>query len=519
MATLTIYPVENGSLAENSPNTGTAWAAVDDPAGTPDDDTTYLAGSRSSTYRYNLFPIRKRGMGTVISNVTIYWRARYQTSSSKARTIVKVGGTAYYGSEQTVTSSYADYTTSYNASPEAGNPAWTWDKIAAMEFGVGIYNTSVRVTQCYIVVTYTPGDTTISTNTTTNAQYVIDNGSTLTVNATLSRGEYLKTAMVYAPSGGATITGSGTIQGDRDVDTTDESLILMSGTGNVVKGTSNTSRLTVSENLHTGIGFLAPKNCYVQWVDVEDMYSSATDPVQKVGVGILFWGYGGLGSSYTGNYVTYCSVKRSGLHGIQFCDCDGGEISYCEIDGVFANFGLSGFGYGDTPSGINIHHNTIRNTRAEWLNLQNMNGTLKIEDNTAYSTRADYGYCVYICAATNGSIARNVGYYSYSEGITLDACSGFTVEENELYDCARGGDHHAAIKLQGSDDGDTETNTVQLNTVVDSRHYLLWGIKEVDSGTGVAKNNTIEDNTIYAPSAVLPVSIIPGNGSTQARNY
>jgi len=187
MATLTIYPVENGSLAENSPNTGTAWAAVDDPAGTPDDDTTYLAGSRSSTYRYNLFPIRKRGMGTTISNVTIYWRARYQTISSKARTVVKIGGTAYYGSEQTVASSYTNYTTSYNTSPEAGNPAWTWDKIAAMEFGVGIYNTSVRVTQCYIVVTYTPGDTTISTNTTTNAQYVIDNGSTLTVNATLSR--------------------------------------------------------------------------------------------------------------------------------------------------------------------------------------------------------------------------------------------------------------------------------------------------------------------------------------------
>jgi hypothetical protein len=40
----------------------------------------------------------------------------------------------------------------------------------------------------------------------------------------------------------------------------------------------------------------------------------------------------------------------------------------------------------------------------------------------------------------------------------------------------------------------------------------------VDSGTGVAQNNTIEDNTIYAPSAVLPVSIIAGNGSTQARN-
>jgi hypothetical protein len=54
---------------------------------------------------------------------------------------------------------------------------------------------------------------------------------------------------------------------------------------------------------------------------------------------------------------------------------------------------------------------------------------------------------------------------------------------------------------------------------VDLRHYLLWGIKEVDSGTGVAQNNTIEDNTIYAPSAVLPVSIIAGNGSTQARNY
>ncbi len=517
MATMYIYPIDNATKAENNPNTGEAWAAVDDAAGAPDDDTTYLAGGGISTYKYNTFYVRYVPAGT-ISSVVLRWRGKYVTSSTKARTYCKVDGSWQSGSEQTMTTSYANYSTTLT--PPAGG--WTVDKLAALEFGIGIYNTSGRVTQCYLEVTYAADNITISSDTTATAKYILGAGKTMTINAgvTLTRDPGLEDTLIYGPSGGNTIYCYGTIDGDREnCDSGDSPLIWLVGTGNSVQGASNIARGTIKGNRHSGIVLDDPVNSFVKWIDVEDMYSEDTDPVQKVGVGILFWGYGGLGSSYTGNYVTYCSVKRSGLHGIQFCDCDGGEISYCEIDGVFANFGLSGFGYGDTPTGINIHHNTVRNSRAEWINLQNMNGTLKIEDNTAYRTRADYGYCVYICAATNGSIARNVGYYSYSEGITLDACSGFTVEENELYDCARGGDHHAAIKLQGSDDGDTDNNIVRLNTIVDSRHYLLWGIKEVDSGTGVAQNNTIEDNTIYAPSAVLPVSIIAGNGSTQARNY
>jgi len=514
MATLTIYPVENGSLAENSPNTGTAWAAVDDPAGTPDDDTTYLAGGGISTYKYNTFYVRSVPVGT-ISSVVLRWRGKYVTTSTKARTYCKVDGSWQSGSEQTMTTSYANYSTTLTA-PSGG---WTPTKLAEVEFGVGIYNTSGRVTQCYLEVTYTAGDLTVSSNTTTAAKYVLDAGKKITINSgvTLTRDAGLKDTLIYGPSGGNIVYCYGTIEGNRaNCDSGDKPLIWLVGTGNSVQGASNTARGTIKGNRHTGIMFDDPVNCFAKWINVEDMYSAETDPVQKVGVGILFWGYGGLGSSYTGNYVTYCSIKRSGLHGIQICDCDGGEVSYCEIDGTYANFGISGFGYGDTPSGINIHHNTIRNSRAEWINLQNMNGLLKIEDNTAYNTRADYGYCAYICAATNGSIARNKGYYSYSEGITLDACSGFVVESNELYDCARGGDHHAGIKLQGSDDGNAQNNTVQLNKIVDLRHYLLWGIKEVNSGTGLAKTNTISNNTIYAPSAVLPVSLIAGNGSLQS---
>jgi len=58
MSTMYIYPIDNATKAENTPNTGEAWAAVDDPAGTPDDDTTYLAGGGISSYKYNTFYVR-----------------------------------------------------------------------------------------------------------------------------------------------------------------------------------------------------------------------------------------------------------------------------------------------------------------------------------------------------------------------------------------------------------------------------------------------------------------------------
>ena len=516
MSTMYIYPIDNATKAENTPNTGEAWAAVDDPAGTPDDDTTYLAGGGISSYKYNTFYVRSVPAGT-ISSVVLRWRGKYVTSSTKARTYCKVDGSWQSGSEQTLTTSYANYSTTLTA-PGGG---WTPAKLAATEFGIGIYNTSGRVTQCYLEVTYTADNITISSDTTATAKYILGAGKTLTINSgvTLTRDAGLEDSLIYGPSGGNIVYCYGTIDGNREnCDSGDSPLIWLVGTGNSVQGASNTARGTIRGNRHSGIVMDAPANSFVKWIDVEDMYSEDTDPIQKVGVGILFWGYGGLGSSYTGNYVTYCSIKRSGLHGIQFCDCDGGEVSYVDVDGVYANFGISGFGYGDTPTGFYVHHCTIRNCRAEWFNIESMNGTIRFENNTCENTRADYGISLFKCPATNGTVINNSFTRSFKDCIGLIGASGFTVSGNTMTDCARGGDHHSAILLQGQNTQNTQNNTIEDNIIIDNQAnpYIWYAIKEVDAESHIATGNTIQDNLVYN-YRVLPVHLA-GHTSTESDN-
>ena len=136
---------------------------------TADEDDTYVkATTRNKIDLYHLQDIS--GDGT-INNVTLWIRAKQTTGNEKIEPRIKTGGTEYKGTQFTPsTTSYADYPYTWDTNPDTGN-AWTWDEInnsqaGQKSIGVGGWSGEERVTQVWIVVDYTPSDTTPPGNVT-----------------------------------------------------------------------------------------------------------------------------------------------------------------------------------------------------------------------------------------------------------------------------------------------------------------------------------------------------------------
>jgi parallel beta-helix repeat protein len=529
MATLTYYVTGAGSAAVLSKNTGTYnWQAVDDGE-TPDDDATYVYGT-GAAYASDLYsPRRWMGCGA-ITNVTLYIRCKYGSTSGKAKTYCKVGGTAYTGpTEHTLTNSYANYSQSYATSPKTGL-AWTWAEVIAMEIGVSLYSTNARCTEVWAVVTYTPDASTItySSDTTLTAMVVLPASTTVVVNSgvTVTRDAALVEMLFYGPSGGCTISGAGTIDGNRaNADAGEQPIMLLLGAGNTVTGISDSNRLTITGNRHTGVAIYNPSGATtVKWTDVSDCYSTAAIDTEKLGVGILVYGYSGAPSTHTGVHISYCDVERSGLHGIQVLDCDAPEIDHCVVDGVYANFGVSVYGDSAAFTGANVHDCTISNSRAESINFTNGDGAILCDDNTCINTRADFGITLWLCPATGGYARRCSVTNAYADGIAIVASSGFTLNANTITNCGEGGDHHAGILVEPDDTDDSHNNVVSNNIIRDTGgedSHLFFGIKEIHAGGKYAYDNTYADNTVLG-YRVLPVHLataVAGHDvSTQSGN-
>ena len=159
--TETLRPNASGTYTQcagfgDSPN----YRCVDDV--TPDENATYVwpgtAGERRDTYATEDSSV---GTGT-INSVTLYFRARLAGScpTHTANTQLLTHSTLYAGTSETLTGSYADYSTVYTTNPDTGS-AWTWAEVNDMEIGIGITGCSPGnepfVTQVWAVVDYSGG--------------------------------------------------------------------------------------------------------------------------------------------------------------------------------------------------------------------------------------------------------------------------------------------------------------------------------------------------------------------------
>ncbi len=142
------------------------WEAVDEV--TPDDDTTYVYTRDKSAYTTDLHNLDDASLSGTISSVTVYIRSRSVATPTQAsaRTWIKTNSMGYSGSEITLTTSYADYSTVYATNPQTGS-AWTWAEINALQAGVGLRVSKTsgpqaqresRCTQVWVVIDHTPPD-------------------------------------------------------------------------------------------------------------------------------------------------------------------------------------------------------------------------------------------------------------------------------------------------------------------------------------------------------------------------
>jgi hypothetical protein len=164
MSTAYLLPVADGNYTSfTAAGAANDWQCIDDPVGAPDDATTRVSLTGTTTPTRESAVLGAYGSGGTINSVTITGRAiRSGTGTGSIRIFLRIGGTDYDGDSQNLPSgaSYANYTQAWATNPATGL-AWTSADLAALEAGVlitngGITNTS-SLTQLYAAVDYTPG--------------------------------------------------------------------------------------------------------------------------------------------------------------------------------------------------------------------------------------------------------------------------------------------------------------------------------------------------------------------------
>ena len=164
MATEYLYPNAAGdetNIATQYPSSDYHWDKVDDPQGSPDEDSTYVEQSGSTYYRdlYNLSA--PTGSGT-INYIKVWYRFRRPgtTGTAYLKPAIKTGGTAYEGTADTENAdTYKNGSYQWTTNPYTG-VAWTWDDLTSLQAGVSLMNSGggarkSRCTQLYVEVDYT----------------------------------------------------------------------------------------------------------------------------------------------------------------------------------------------------------------------------------------------------------------------------------------------------------------------------------------------------------------------------
>ncbi len=157
-----LLPDGVGNTTQLIPFPGTGednWEDIDDPIDSPDDDTTRVQ-TEQTAYQKDTYATANHteGHGT-ITKVTVNFRAvrSDNTTSGQAKAVIRTQATDYEGSEQVLTTSYADYSAEWTLNPNT-SANWTWNEVDALEAGVTLKREgtagNVRCTQVYVEVTY-----------------------------------------------------------------------------------------------------------------------------------------------------------------------------------------------------------------------------------------------------------------------------------------------------------------------------------------------------------------------------
>lgn len=157
---------DDGGTTWETVGADTEWEAIDDPVGTPDNDTTYLSQTNGNqttpVFSFTAFSINS----IAIAKVIVTFRSRHLTGNATTlATRTKVNGFPYAGANQAQVDTYENYTEELLTNPDTGL-AWVeadvegtganpLEAFAVRNGGTGA-GEEVRCTQGYITVDYTP---------------------------------------------------------------------------------------------------------------------------------------------------------------------------------------------------------------------------------------------------------------------------------------------------------------------------------------------------------------------------
>ncbi len=134
----------------------TNYLCVDDVS--TDDDATYVKSVGTSYGTDTYATADPTDTTCTITSVTVYVRARKRVKTAYAQVVLRTNGADYTGSEETLGSSFIDYSQQWTNNPFTG-VAWTWTEVTDMEIGVQLRSSKsthpARYTQVWVVVAYT----------------------------------------------------------------------------------------------------------------------------------------------------------------------------------------------------------------------------------------------------------------------------------------------------------------------------------------------------------------------------
>ena len=130
------------------------WQCVGEVS--PDDDVTRVQRN-SNTYATDVYAFPDSSFTCPILSVKVYCRARLTQSTGSVKPAVRIAGTLYEGTEQNLTTTYANYNHQWLTNPATGS-AWTWLEVNNFEAGLSLRGQNAAFpaycTQVWIEVEY-----------------------------------------------------------------------------------------------------------------------------------------------------------------------------------------------------------------------------------------------------------------------------------------------------------------------------------------------------------------------------
>lgn len=157
------------SGAGHQTNLSQSGAASNWQAAETDDSDTSRVYTTESGYNADFYDLTDVALTGTINSVTVYIKARSvdnDGTQAAGRTVIRTDGATFVGSNQTLTTSYTDYSTIYASNPTT-TLDWTWAEITALQAGVSLRRSGrtgsgrdqqdieSRATQVWVVVDYT----------------------------------------------------------------------------------------------------------------------------------------------------------------------------------------------------------------------------------------------------------------------------------------------------------------------------------------------------------------------------